>query len=953
MTTALVGEAGPELVIPMAMTAAGTAEAESATDVTVEPSGRWEGVLGVMDQWSADKRMLRAPEGPVRTRPLPLPLLVQPELAPGHDRAKLGIAQIERVWSDGDRVMGSGTIDMEDPLGQDLARKIAAGFVRFVSLDVDDSTELQVCLDAEDNIIQDCDPASGESAGYGQVYSGWRVMGATLLAHPAFPDAHITMAGDGPSAPEDAASQVPVEGEMAAQGVALQEEGGQRCVVRHESSPTGWLVAPCDLPDAVPANEDGTGPAEEADEVPLPTADVPSGEDAPDAGNGGDDVIGDEVGEPEETEEAPDLGGGCVVPDEGADTGWRQAPCDAEGAVPANEDGTGPADEVTEAASDGEQETMAVRWAVDTDLPWAERDHEWDGDAARQRVAAWATSGEELDPERMTRAFLVVEGPPENVGSYRFGVADVIDGQLRLVWRGVVAANAALHGARTPTTLSPDQQRAALNRVKVLYNKAAEHFEDDSIADAARELAAAAQALLQVQQPPEPPAPEQASAARAAAPEQPGGECLPCGEAQVADALVAGAGEAPGFTPPREWFDDPQFSEPTPITVDTDTGQIRGHLASWGTCHVGFTDRCITPPRSRSHYAYFHTATVPTTDGQVDVGVVTMDTGHAALNLSASNASAHYDNTGTQCAVVRVGEDAHGIWMAGACLPFIDADQRLRLSLARFSGDWRAVRGGAELVAALAVNSPGFPVPQRRRGQDNRDYALVAAGVMPAARPEPQAPGAGVQVLTAHDVEAAIQRAVQEAFEQQAIAQRKDALAQEEREARLAVERQERAELEQRMAAAAGRLGALRQAERDRRVATASGVLNRLRVQALADRVDRAIFGTGKETGDLPPVIGLPKPSRGDLEFARGFRNWVSQQGGLPRKIKSVARHLKRKGMPESRAIATAVNVAKKACRSGDTNWPGVQQINSKSRAEFCAAVAQWERMKAAAKARR
>jgi hypothetical protein len=81
-----------------------------------------------------------------------------------------------------------------------------------------------------------------------------------------------------------------------------------------------------------------------------------------------------------------------------------------------------------------------------------------------------------------------------------------------------------------------------------------------------------------------------------------------------------------------------------------------------------------------------------------------------------------------------------------------------------------------------------------------------------------------------------------------------------------------------------------------------------------------------------------------------GTFNWVDDAGGLPPYIKRIAKHLKRKGMTESRAIATAVNVVKKACATGDLNYPGIQQENAGSRAEACAAVASWEAKKAKAR---
>lgn len=88
-----------------------------------------------------------------------------------------------------------------------------------------------------------------------------------------------------------------------------------------------------------------------------------------------------------------------------------------------------------------------------------------------------------------------------------------------------------------------------------------------------------------------------------------------------------------------------------------------------------------------------------------------------------------------------------------------------------------------------------------------------------------------------------------------------------------------------------------------------------------------------------------------ELVATGGEFNWVSKAGGLPSFIKRVVKHLKAKGMAESHAIATAVNVVKKMCASGDTNWKGVQHVNAGSQAAACAAVAQWEAKKARAHA--
>lgn len=179
--------------------------------------------------------------------------------------------------------------------------------------------------------------------------------------------------------------------------------------------------------------------------------------------------------------------------------------------------------------------------------------------------------------------------------------------------------------------------------------------------------------------------------------------------------------------PPASWFSNPTFTKPTALRV-TDTGQVFGHLASWNTCHTSFSDKCVMAPRTATDYAYFKTGEVLCDNGaMVPAGRVTVGTGHAHPTLGMVPAVAHYDNTGTAVAAVSVGEDRFGIWVAGAIVS--DAPEALvaALRLSPLSGDWRRVGGNLELVAALAVNSPGFPVI---REQDERTYSLCAAGIV-------------------------------------------------------------------------------------------------------------------------------------------------------------------------------------------------------------------------------
>ena len=73
------------------------------------------------------------------------------------------------------------------------------------------------------------------------------------------------------------------------------------------------------------------------------------------------------------------------------------------------------------------------------------------------------------------------------------------------------------------------------------------------------------------------------------------------------------------------------------------------------------------------------------------------------------------------------GEDEFGIWTAGSIIPGVTPEQVAALRRSPLSGDWRRIRGKMELIRALAVNSPGFPV---LRSVGNRPQALVAAGIV-------------------------------------------------------------------------------------------------------------------------------------------------------------------------------------------------------------------------------
>jgi hypothetical protein len=220
-------------------------------------------------------------------------------------------------------------------------------------------------------------------------------------------------------------------------------------------------------------------------------------------------------------------------------------------------------------------------------------------------------------------------------------------------------------------------------------------------------------------------------------------ECEACDHSDM-QVIVASGGPA---HPPSAWFEDPGFAPDDgrlveilgragekqfacPLTVTAD-GEVFGHIAPWNVCHTGKPGQCLLAPRSASDYAHFKRGKVITTaEGtQVRCGTITADTGHAPLRTAPSSAMAHYDNTALQAADVNIGEDEYGIWVHGALRSGVTEQQRANLEGESVSGDWREIGGRLELVAALAVPMPGFPLAVVDHDYGQR-MAMTATGAL-------------------------------------------------------------------------------------------------------------------------------------------------------------------------------------------------------------------------------
>lgn len=315
----------------------------------------------------------------------------------------------------------------------------------------------------------------------------------------------------------------------------------------------------------------------------------------------------------------------------------------------------------------------------------------WDKNAAAARVFEWAGG----DWRRYRRAFLWHDPErPEQKNSYKLPIADVVNGELKIVQHAVRSVAAALVNAPASMDI-PDVDMGdvtqIVRRIQERFQLVAASDEDCGCTEADEECG--------------------------------------CGDENVGvygDSVEAAVGPV---YPPAEAFrhDFSNTNSVQPFTV-TAAGRASGLLWMWNKCHAGIVNECVMAPRSATDYAYFHNGQVLTADGKmVRVGKITMGTGHAGPNMKWIPAADHYDNTGTVAAVGRITETAKGGWFDGVLVSSVSDEQAQELRRSPISGDWRRVNGHLELVAALAVNTPGFPIVASINGEPQ---SLVAAGMI-------------------------------------------------------------------------------------------------------------------------------------------------------------------------------------------------------------------------------
>lgn len=357
------------------------------------------------------------------------------------------------------------------------------------------------------------------------------------------------------------------------------------------------------------------------------------------------------------------------------------------------------------AASSGADElpqtlTAAVTGSVN--LPVANRDTEWDGDGAKDRVFTFA----EGDTAVLADAFAYRddEKDPADKAAYKLGYADVISGELTIVPRGVAAARAAMNGARGGVDL-PDNERGAVGRK---LSDVQAHVDEVT------------------------------------------------GEEEM-DRIEASAWTAMKNMPPMPaaWFAEPTAEELPPggPGVNYVNGRIFGWVAQAGEPHAGYARKLTIESLGNVDTTHFLRQRFTLDDGSVvRAGAYTMNAGHHRDGAECETSACQFDDSRTVAGIVTVGMNDRGMWFSGAAAPWLSDWDRSVFMATQPSYHMRKAAGGWQLRAVLAVPVPGHSSPLLASAVVERSQvALTAAAAMAPADTGTPTPAAQVPDLDTVD----------------------------------------------------------------------------------------------------------------------------------------------------------------------------------------------------------
>jgi hypothetical protein len=103
-------------------------------------------------------------------------------------------------------------------------------------------------------------------------------------------------------------------------------------------------------------------------------------------------------------------------------------------------------------------------------LALADHEMKWSAKDAIKRIKDHTKTGDEPNAA-FAKAFIACDGPTDEFGSYKLPFADIVDGEMKAVPKGIVAAAGALDGARGGVELSDADHESAKRFVESYYAK--------------------------------------------------------------------------------------------------------------------------------------------------------------------------------------------------------------------------------------------------------------------------------------------------------------------------------------------------------------------------------------------------------------------------------------------------------------------------------------------------
>ena len=197
---------------------------------------------------------------------------------------------------------------------------------------------------------------------------------------------------------------------------------------------------------------------------------------------------------------------------------------------------------------------------------------------------------------------------------------------------------------------------------------------------------------------------------------------------------------------PAELFSEPDLANTNEyMHHDPATGRLWGWVAQAGVCHDAFSGTCVTAPLGSVDLRTFNRQPIELDDGTtINVGVLTMGTGHDNDGADVASVRALFDDTRTVAGIVHVGlkKDPEtgkdlGLWFSGVAAPWLSEWDRRVLLACRPSGHWKRLRGGGwSLRGVLSVPVPGFPNRVAASAAVNRSNMALAASAEPIVEPD-------------------------------------------------------------------------------------------------------------------------------------------------------------------------------------------------------------------------